>query len=905
MALTPYPSLATLPEVIANGGNLPAHMIDVFAARTIYASSIPGVVLDCNLDAGAKIGGGTPTDNAARLNAALATASASNPLHLVIDGGCAIGAPLVLPATGHVTISGHGWHTGFFILPGSNANGIQNFPHTDLACYQVWSPSSANSQGGRGSNVTLRDFRLVGNRGTYPNGNSNGTTDSTITGSTPAGINGAANATAPDARGPYAAGGYWLSGIILVGLDNVHIDRVWVFDAPGYHVNLYHCTRAWVTRSRIEAGNPSFSGNTDGVHVNGGCSSVTVDDCWISTGDDAVAFNLDEGDQADGADLAFTNSTVANCQSAVRIYGRSHANTRRVRVQGIKGSGIRFFVVTIGLEDSTASGAAELNHSITIDDLDIQGVTSGPMNAIVQVNANVGLLEVSRVKIVEPTIPLAMVKIGTSSPSAISSLRIADCSIHRNPAGNAAAYALEASTAGTSIGDLSIDGFRVTEPIGQSSVDIPSLVNLDGTSVARLSLSNVQAKGVGTLANITANSAVGSVVGDNLVHQSNASSPSAHSIVGATSSGTIPVSLGRYTGFNLAGIASGAVTLTGPGLVSSGFAIPDAMAGDNTIYRSSTKGGLAFKSGGTVGTFTFAGTAATSYTLAGPSSGTVGSASSNFTVTPNGLSTGTIAITPSGGGLSTPIVLTFNGSSSPQTFTIDPPSSGTVTLTPTNGAGLADPSAVTYVASAGATTVLNDTFTGTAGSSLTGHAPDTGSGTWSDFVSSLSLPALVFKPGGGVTTATGSSGNGFGAFDLSADGASLTATIAFHSATLAPAILTQFHRTGSTSSANYIEVDFTTGDGKVQVSQSVAGTTTLVGSAASYTFATGTTYTAVVQFVTSGGTTTVDVTINGTAVVTAATITDPAVQAPGQLVIGAEFGAAGDVLFSGVKVTSN
>src|SRR5262249_41644043 len=142
------------------------------------------VALDCDLSTGAKIGGGTPTDNAAAINAVLATATATGPVHLIIDGGSAIGSPILIPPTGHVTISGRGWNDGLFVKAGSNCNAIQNFADTDLAIYQAWQPGGAQSIAG--SNVTIRDLRIVGNRGTYPNGNVSATnnTDGTIDGTT-------------------------------------------------------------------------------------------------------------------------------------------------------------------------------------------------------------------------------------------------------------------------------------------------------------------------------------------------------------------------------------------------------------------------------------------------------------------------------------------------------------------------------------------------------------------------------------------------------------------------------------------------------------------------------------------------------------------------------------------------
>jgi len=81
-----------------------------------------------------------------------------------------------------------------------------------------------------------------------------------------------------------------------------------------------------------------------------------------------------------------------------------------------------------------------------------------------------------------------------------------------------------------------------------------------------------------------------------------------------------------------------------------------------------------------------------------PASGLINFASGNFTVVPNGTYTGTVTITPSGGGLSTPVTLTFIGSRAAQTFSVTPTAAGTVTLTSANNGGLGNPSPVTYSA---------------------------------------------------------------------------------------------------------------------------------------------------------------------------------------------------------------
>jgi hypothetical protein len=90
---------------------------------------------------------------------------------------------------------------------------------------------------------------------------------------------------------------------------------------------------------------------------------------------------------------------------------------------------------------------------------------------------------------------------------------------------------------------------------------------------------------------------------------------------------------------------------------------------------------------------------ATMFTLTGPSSSLAGMTSETFKVTPDAPYTGHIMITPFGGGLSTPIILTFNNSGAPQTFTITAPAVGMVVLTSTNDGGLINPPAFNHNAS--------------------------------------------------------------------------------------------------------------------------------------------------------------------------------------------------------------
>jgi hypothetical protein len=96
-------------------------------------------------------------------------------------------------------------------------------------------------------------------------------------------------------------------------------------------------------------------------------------------------------------------------------------------------------------------------------------------------------------------------------------------------------------------------------------------------------------------------------------------------------------------------------------------------------------------------------TAATAVTMTGPTSGSIGIPSTNFTVSTNGYISSNVTITPSdssGGGAFTPtsVTLTPNGTSTPtgQIFTYTAGTSGTKTISVTNGSGLTNPSTISY-----------------------------------------------------------------------------------------------------------------------------------------------------------------------------------------------------------------
>ena len=142
---------------------------------------------------------------------------------------------------------------------------------------------------------------------------------------------------------------------------------------------------------------------------------------------------------------------------------------------------------------------------------------------------------------------------------------------------------------------------------------------------------------------------------------------------------------------------------------------------------------------------------ASSFTLTGPSSGNVRSASTNFTITPNSTYNGTITITPSGVGSSglSPTTLTFNLSPAAQTFTITPLTSGAITLTCTNSNGITNASPLVYTANA---VVPLAPSIGLAAPSLA-SATVSFSAPTNDGGASVTLYTVTSSPGGSIATA--------------------------------------------------------------------------------------------------------------------------------------------------------
>ena len=444
----------------------------------IRASQI-GCALNCNLENGRhKLTGGAATDDAPRINAAMAAASASNPITLIMDGSALISG-LFLPAGGHWAIAGLGCGTGFFIKSGINNDGIHN-GGPDAALPTDPGPPAPP----RGSSVSLSNFTLNGNQGNGHNGDSTSgvTLGKTLTGP-------------------------WYFGINLMNLDNITIENVVVVNTPSYHFRLSN------------VGNVSASGcvmrsnglSTDGLHFDGPANDIHISNCNFTTGDDAIALNCPEGysgniSRVTVSDCVFNSTTVMRMET-VAYGGGPLFNIDTVTVSNCTGTlqNSGFLIGTDGV--SSPNSVTD----VTISDCKLTAPT------MIDIAANFGNVAFNNVTLIPlnfqqspgfafiRTSPLykGMTYAGTN-------LSLNDCAISNQEDLPVAALILES---GSSIANFSFNGFTVQNGAGTSFASAPELLKILSGSIGQLILNSLDSEHIGAPSSGSGFSSIGSVSG--------------------------------------------------------------------------------------------------------------------------------------------------------------------------------------------------------------------------------------------------------------------------------------------------------------------------------------------------------------------------------------------------------
>ena len=419
----------------------------------IRASEI-GCALDCDLRNGRnKYTGGAATDDAARINAAMAAASATNPITLIIDGSASISG-LFLPAGGNWHIAGLGCGTGFFVKTGSNNDGIHNGPPDAGAPSDPGPPAPARSQ-----NVSLKNFTVNGNQGTGRQGDS-------TTGKQQGAID------------------RWYCGINLMNLDNILLERVVVVNTPSYHVRFSNVGNVTVSGCVLKSRGPS----TDGLHFDGPVNDITIDDCDFTTDDDSIALNCPEGYSGDISRVAVSNCTFSGL-SLMRLY-TTNGSPAKFSIDAVTVSNCRGRASEAAfLLGVTNGSAANSIASLSISDCVFQGP------AVIGVAENFGSIVLKKVSFVPSASTLGWVEPQPNHicafvrPSPLyggvtsvgSSLAFENCRIYRNGTIEALALILEHDSV---IQTLVFNGFSVEGAV-------PELLDIGGGEIQKFVIHSI------------------------------------------------------------------------------------------------------------------------------------------------------------------------------------------------------------------------------------------------------------------------------------------------------------------------------------------------------------------------------------------------------------------------------
>jgi len=451
------------------------------AAMTYIRASEIGCALDCDLEFGwnKHTLGGEATDDGPRITAAMAGASASNPITLIIDGSALISG-LFLPAGGYWSIVGQGCGTGFFVKKGTNNDGIHNGGPNANVTSDSGPPAPA-----RGSNVLLSSFTLNGNQGNGHSGDS----------------------TTGDQRGNITAGP-WYFGINLMDLNNITIENVVVVNSPAYHIRLSNVGNVTVSGCVLKSSGPS----TDGLHFDAPANDITISNCDITSDDDAIALNCPEGCTGNISRVTVTNCTF-NSYDLMRLYTKiwtgypSNFSIDTVTVSNCSGKFVEAgFLIGQGSDNIPNSIA-----SLTVSNCTL----TAP--AILDISTNFGAITLSNVTLIpsnsnqapgyalvrtEPLL-IGMTYVG-------SSLSITNCVISRNANYDVAALILESNS---TINNLEFNGFAVQDPPGSSYTKAQELLNIVSGSVGQLVIDTVDSTRIKAPVSAGGFSNIGSVSG--------------------------------------------------------------------------------------------------------------------------------------------------------------------------------------------------------------------------------------------------------------------------------------------------------------------------------------------------------------------------------------------------------
>lgn len=344
------------------------------------------------------------------------------------------------------------------------------------------------------------------------------------------------NSNSGDARGN-ATG--WFCGIDLVNSAEAVIDSITIYDAPTYAIRLGNIRTFSVTNCNIIS--PSMAGNTDGIHLDGLCSNGVISGNKFNTGDDAIALNAPEGYPGKIENITISDNVFVNCTSIGRHYtADSNVTVANVVESNSVGNTARDtsnFICAAkilgGVPGKTASEALTNSH--------LRGCTFRTVQYLFLLTQNIGDFSFEDILYDSPdgTAPFFSLGFAGAAPT-ISNLSVSG-RVRLSRAGSTMPNGalLNSTVAGAVIDRLTIKSFQVFAEHGQMFAEVPFLIDMANVTIDEVVIHALDPTNVADFVN-------------------------------------------PATGF--AGIGS----ISGPGVLASGYEFPDAVMANHTPYISAT-----------------------------------------------------------------------------------------------------------------------------------------------------------------------------------------------------------------------------------------------------------------------------------------------------------------------------
>lgn len=153
--------------------------------------------------------------------------------------------------------------------------------------------------------------------------------------------------------------------LFIEGTQRIEISGITFLNPPNTHVSIKGCTEVYIHDLRVQA--PENSRNTDGINIS--AKNCTIEHCTINTGDDNIAINFGNRQQAPG-DPEVKNMVIKNCTFGYG-HGLSIGSFTSGGLSNLQVSNCTFDGTTSAIRIKTARGRGGVIDQISYENIKI------------------------------------------------------------------------------------------------------------------------------------------------------------------------------------------------------------------------------------------------------------------------------------------------------------------------------------------------------------------------------------------------------------------------------------------------------------------------------------------------------------------------------------------------------